>query len=228
MIGNLYLNIRRRYWEWMLNMKNNDTHKNLRRRLLHLIGLVPLSAMTTAKADSNKTPTTAEGPYYPSEAMRYSDDDNDLVKITEQTVQAGGQIINLDGIVTDVEHSPLAGIRVEIWQCDVNGRYIHTEDRNTTSPDSGFQGFGHTVTDENGEYRFRTIMPVSYPGRAPHIHVKLFRDAEVVTTQFYIKDHPENAGDVLYRRMTKDEQQSVVMEFSSAENVLETTVNLVF
>lgn len=214
--------------EWMLIMKNKEAHKKLRRRLLHLISLVPLSAMTAAKAASKKTPIAAEGPYYPSETMRYSDDDNDLVKIAEKTVQAGGQIVNLKGIVTDVALSPLAGIRIEIWQCDVNGRYLHTADRNTANPDSGFQGFGHTVTDKNGEYRFRTIKPVSYPGRAPHIHVKLFRDTEVVTTQFYIKDHPENAQDFLYRRMTKDEQQSVVMDFSSINNALEAAVNVVF
>jgi len=161
--------------------------------------------------------------------MRAADIDNDLVKIDQRVKQAGGKIIHLVGSVTDTSGTRLNELRVEIWQCDVNGRYLHTRDRNHTERDADFQGFGHTYTDQSGQYEFRTIKPVSYPGRTPHIHVKILRDdAIVLTTQFYIKDHPENERDVLFKRMTPEQQASVEMEFVEQGDKVLAQVNVVF
>lgn len=209
-------------------MSRKISHDSIRRQLIRLAGLASVSALSPAQAKSIKTPSASEGPYYPAPSMRYVDIDNDLVKIADKTRQAGGQIITLKGIVTDTALLPLSGIRVEIWQCDANGRYLHTGDRNSATLDAGFQGFGHTISNTNGEYEFRTIKPVSYPGRAPHIHVKLFKDEKVLTTQFYIKDHPDNSSDGLYRRMSAAQRNAVEMNFSSTSGSVDAVVNVIF
>jgi len=84
--------------------------------------------------------------------------------------------------------------------------------------DTGFQGFGHDITDAAGTYRFRTIKPVAYPGRTPHIHVKVLDGSrERLTTQFYLKDHPANARDVLYRRLSGAQAAAVDMVFDETQ-----------
>ena len=147
--------------------------------------------------------------------MRFDDIDNDLVKIAGVVRQAGGEIVTLTGRVLDRSGAPVSGARVEIWQCDVNGRYLHTGDRGGKPRDSAFQGFGHDMTDEQGRYQFRTIKPVAYPGRTPHIHVKVLTGSTELTTQFYLDGHPDNPRDVLWRRMSPEQQQAVAMVFRS-------------
>nr|CAA6799722.1 MAG: Protocatechuate 3,4-dioxygenase beta chain (EC [uncultured Thiotrichaceae bacterium] len=172
------------------------------------------------------TPDTTEGPFYPTPAMRFADVDNDLVKIVGAVRDAGGEVINLNGVILDKQGKPQVGLRIEIWQCDLNGKYLHTGDRQSAPHDQGFQGFGHDVSDENGAYQFRTIKPTQYPGRTPHIHVKVLRgEKELLTTQFYIKDHPANARDSLFNWMSESEQDAVSMAFGDAG--VDTSVNIV-
>ncbi|MEM9604140.1 MAG: protocatechuate 3,4-dioxygenase [Pseudomonadota bacterium] len=165
----------------------------------HTLGLLLAStAGTVAAARSTRTPRAAEGPFYPTESMRYSDRDNDLVRRRDRVREAGGEVLHLHGTVADRDGRPLSGARVEIWQCDVNGRYLHTGDRGGRARDPDFQGFGFDRTDGEGRYRFRTLVPVAYPGRTPHIHVKVLAgQRELLTTQFYLADHPDNARDGL-------------------------------
>lgn len=180
----------------------------------------------TASA-AERTPHTTEGPFYPTSGMRFADIDNDLVKIEGAVREAGGEIIHLRGIVQDRQGRPLAGHRVEIWQSDVNGKYLHTGDNRALQYDQGFQGFGHDITDAKGAYSFRTIKPTVYPGRTPHIHVKVLRgDRELITTQFYIKDHPGNAQDGLFSWMSPEQQALVSMNFRNGSNGPETSVNI--
>ena len=91
---------------------------------------------------------------------------------------------------------------VEIWQCDANAVYLHTADSipKQRQQDKNFQGFGRFTTGSTGEYRFRTIKPVPYPGRpGPHIHVKVKKgDRELITTQFLIRGHEGNARDNVF------------------------------
>lgn len=157
------------------------------------------------------TPSAAEGPFYPTDSMRHPDTDNDLVKIAGLVREAGGEIFRLHGRVLDRSGRPIRGARVEIWQVDMNARYLHTGDRGGKPRDAAFQGFGHDVTDAAGNYQFRTIKPVAYPGRTPHIHVKAFTGMRELTTQFYLANHPLNAGDFLFQRMSMEEQRAVEM-----------------
>ena len=186
--------------------------------LLALIGLPARAAIPT--------PGQTEGPFYPRPSMRFADIDNDLVKIAGVVRQAGGEVVHLTGRVLDREGAPVSGARVEIWQCDVNGRYMHTGDRGGAPRDPAFQGFGHDVTDDQGRYRFRTIKPVVYPGRTPHIHVKVLTGDTKLTTQFYLDGDPDNARDVLWRRLSKAERAAVAMVFRPVDGVPTTEVDI--
>lgn len=175
-----------------------------------------------------KTAKTTEGPFYPKESMRLDDIDSDLVKIIGMVKQAGGEVITLKGSVKDRKGKPLENLRVEIWQCDVNGRYLHTGDSQVVSVDEGFQGFGHDITDVDGMYSFRTIKPNKYPGRTPHIHVKVCtEDKELLTTQFYIDGEIENTGDGIFRRLSAQEADAVSMRFTDGAEWPEAVVNIV-
>jgi protocatechuate 3,4-dioxygenase beta subunit len=174
------------------------------------------------------TPNAAEGPFYPTKTMRMDDTDNDLVKIVGRVREAGGEVVTLKGKLMDSDGSPHAGLRIEIWQCDINGKYLHSGDDQKVSYDKGFQGFGHDITGEDGSYSFRTIVPAKYPGRTPHIHVKILDNGrELLTTQFYLKDDPENARDNLFRSMSKSQAALVSMELHEGPDGRETTVNVV-
>ncbi|MBX2823756.1 MAG: protocatechuate 3,4-dioxygenase [Gammaproteobacteria bacterium] len=173
------------------------------------------------------TPRATEGPFYPTPAMRMPDVDNDLVKVLGLVEEAGGEVLTLKGKITDSDGTPRQGHRIEIWQCDLNGIYLHPGDSRNIQYDQGFQGFGHDITGEDGSYQFRTIKPGKYPGRTPHIHVKVFNgDTELLTTQFYVADNPDNQRDSLFRRMSDEQAASVSMVYSDNNNRTEATVDI--
>ncbi len=205
--------------------KQKPTRRKVISTALGAAGLASLGAPALAR---DLTPRAAEGPYYPTPQMRRPDVDNDLVRIAGAVRDAGGDVIRLSGRVLDGQGKPLPNHRVEIWQCDFDGRYLHARDSRSVGHDAAFQGFGHDITGADGGYTFRTIMPVSYPGRTPHIHVKVLDGSrEVLTTQFYIEGHPANDRDALFRRMSAAEAQAVSMIFTGRVGLKETRVDIV-
>jgi len=103
-----------------------------------------------------------------------------------QPVTATGETLILYGHVLDGNGQPLNGYAVEIWQVDADGIYDHPGDSNTSSRDRGFQFYGTALTDENGLFAFRTIVPARYEPRPRHIHFKVKKDGQtVLTSQFY-------------------------------------------
>ena len=202
----------------------NSVNRSRRKLFLGMMTL-PVSALARAVIP---TPSGSEGPFYPTTRMRFNDIDNDLVKIEGEVERAGGEIVMLTGRVLDSAASPIAGARVEIWQCDVNGRYLHRGDSGWNSRDPAFQGFGHDLTGADGSYSFRTIKPVPYAGRTPHIHVKVLLDnRERLTTQFYLPDHPGNKKDWLYQRVPQAKRELVTMNFAPAGQVPRATLDIV-
>ncbi|UWQ22612.1 protocatechuate 3,4-dioxygenase [Jannaschia sp. W003] len=192
------------------------------------LGTLGVSALARPARAAGPTPPATEGPFYPAPAMRGADVDNDLVRVLGAVREAGGEVFVLRGRVLDGSGAPLAGRRIEIWQCDTNGKYLHAGDRQAIAFDAAFQGFGHDVTGPDGGYAFRTIKPVTYPGRAPHIHVKLFDgEREVLTTQFYIEGHPANGRDRIFRRLSRKEAQAVSMSFAATDAGEEAVVDVV-
>jgi protocatechuate 3,4-dioxygenase beta subunit len=159
------------------------------------------------------TPRQTEGPFYPNKLPL--DTDNDLIIVNDAITPAIGDVTHLSGRILDLSGKPLRNVVVEIWQVDGNGRYLHTADSNAKR-DANFQGFGRFLTDSSGEYYFRTVKPVPYPGRTPHIHFKLKqKGAEEFVTQCYIKGHPQNERDGIFRNIRDAKlQESVSVDFA--------------
>lgn len=157
-----------------------------RRHFLGLAGLLPLASPLLANTRT-ATPAQSEGPFYPVTAIP---ERTDLI-INAQAVE--GEAMLLNGQVVNVQGQPLPGIRVEIWQCDSKGLYDHPRQRNTNRFDPNFSGSGAVTTDAQGRYQFRTLYPVPYTGRPPHIHAKLWQgDRELLTTQLYLRGQTES------------------------------------
>ena len=203
----------------------SDPANRARRNLL--LGIIALP-VTGLAYTSIQTPRASEGPFYPSTGMRYDDVDNDLVKISGRVEQAGGEIVRLKGRVLDRNGKPVESAQVEIWQCDANGVYLHRGDSGRGSRDKAFQGFGHDLTNSTGEFSFRTIKPVPYTSRTPHIHLKvLIAGKEQLTTQLYLPDHPGNDRDWLYQRIPSEQRELVTMYYKKSDQEAVAEVELV-
>jgi protocatechuate 3,4-dioxygenase, beta subunit len=149
-----------------------------------LILTVLLAAFTgTATHALDVTPPQIEGPYYPK--RKPAEADSDLTRIGNGA-QAQGEVLVINGTVTDPEGKPIAGARVEIWQTDHKGIYLHPRDPGTAKRDQAFQSYGEAVAGDTGTVSFRTIMPGAYAGRPRHLHVKVTPPGgKTLTTQLY-------------------------------------------
>lgn len=184
-----------------------------RRKLLRIaagataVALPGLWLPARASAQSRTaTPRQTEGPFYPLQMP--ADSDADLLA-NGALRYAAGQAAVVEGSVSDTEGRPVRGAVVEIWQCDAQGHYHHPGDGDRA--DRAFQGFGKVAVDNAGRYRFRTLRPVAYGGRAPHIHVKVKRDGrELLTTQLYVQGDPGNARDFLFRGLSSDAERAAL------------------
>jgi protocatechuate 3,4-dioxygenase, beta subunit len=163
-----------------------------------------------------------DGPFYPPRAWReqWADWDADLSRVQrgERVLSARGEHLGLELQLADAHGRPIDAATVEIWQCDALAAYRHPSVRQAPgSFDEGFQGFGASRSDRDGWARFRTIKPVPYPGRTPHIHVKL-RHASFgeLTSQLFIADDPGNARDFLWRQLDTDGQAALAMRLQAA------------
>jgi protocatechuate 3,4-dioxygenase beta subunit len=160
-----------------------------------------------------RTPRQTEGPFYPNKLPL--DTDNDLIIVNDSITPAVGTITHLSGRVLDLKGNPIRNALVEIWQVDGKGVYLHTADTHAAR-DTNFQGFGRFLTGSTGDYYFRTIKPVPYPGRTPHIHFKIKKGGkELFTTQCYVKGEPGNARDGILRsvRNPKD-RDAIIVDFA--------------
>ncbi len=160
------------------------------------------------------TPRQTEGPFYPDHLPL--DGDNDLVKVGDRTTPAVGQITHLSGRVLDARGEPVRNAVVEIWQVDSRGVYLHSGSDNATARDANFQGYGRFQTRSAGEYRIRTIKPVPYTGRTPHIHFAVeSKGRERLTTQCYVRGEPRNERDGILRSIRDARQRdNVVVPFA--------------
>ena len=170
------------------------------------------------------TPPQSEGPFYPVSLP--ADNDADLLA-NGALRYAQGQPAWVEGVVTDVEGRPVRGAAVEIWQCDHQGRYHHPGDGDRA--DRAFQGFGRVAVDAEGRYRFRTLRPVAYGGRAPHIHVKVKLGVhELLTTQLYVQGDAGNARDGLWRNLRSDaDRAALTVAFTAGSDGLKANFPIV-
>ena len=176
-------------------------------------GMVMLSGGAAFAQQLVRTPKQTEGPFYPNKLPL--DTDNDLLIINDRITPAVGEVTYLSGRILDSRGGPVRNAVVEIWQVDNNGAYLHSGSANHAKLDGNFQGFGRFLTGSTGEYLFRTIKPVPYPGRTPHIHFAVkMKGSEQFTTQCYIKGEPRNEQDFVLKAI-KDpkERASLIVPF---------------
>ncbi len=127
------------------------------------------------------TLSAAEGPYFKSGSPE-----------RESLLEPGvvGDRLNLTGRVLTRSGKPVAGVLLDFWQADGNGRYDNV----------GYMLRGHQLTDDQGRYRLETVIPGNYGGRTRHIHVKVQApDGEVLTTQLFFPEEESNQMDSIYR-----------------------------
>lgn len=161
-----------------------------------------------------RTPAQTEGPFYPDKLPL--DTDNDLLIINDKITPAVGEITHLGGRILDARGNPIRNALVEIWQVDNGGAYLHSGTSNSEKRDRNFQGFGRFMTGSSGDYYFRTVKPVPYPGRTPHIHFAVkMKGRDKFTTQCYIKGHPGNERDGIWRSIENPkERENVTIDFA--------------
>jgi protocatechuate 3,4-dioxygenase beta subunit len=164
------------------------------------------------------------GPFYP--IRKPLDRDADLTHLRGRRASAKGQIIHLMGRVVNPQGKPLAGIRLEIWQANIHGRYAHINDPNAAPLDPNFQGYGVQVSDARGEFRFKTIKPGAYPTgienwtRPPHIHFYVTGRHEALVTQMYFPGEALNAKDRLLQSAAPN-QATLIAKMEPAGEGLE-------
>jgi len=203
----------------LVNRRTFERPEEGRRRALRLLALGSLFAgRAGAYAEElTRTPRVTEGPFFPDKLPL--DTDNDLLVITDASGLADGEVTWLSGKILDAAGAPLRNALVEIWQVDGHGAYLHSRTNNAENRDQRFQGYGRFVTGTDGGYGFRTIKPVPYPGRTPHIHFKISRGGTpLLTTQCFVKGHPQNERDGILRRLGDAAQrESVLADFRPLE-----------
>ena len=191
-----------------------------RRSALHLsmiaVSTIALPALLLSRAQAQTqtprrlTPSQTEGPFYPDQQLQ--DADADLLK-NGNVNYASGESAWLSGVVSDLDGKPVSGAVVEIWQCDAQGIYRHS--RSSGSAPMAFQGFGKVQVGTDGRYKFRTIKPIAYPGRPPHIHMKIkLGQRELLTTQMYIEGDAANERDSVTRRLSSQDRRLLEATFT--------------
>jgi protocatechuate 3,4-dioxygenase beta subunit len=200
-----------------------------RRKALLGIGLGSSAFLTPglfAEALNNPTPRQTEGPFYPDEMPL--DTDNDLLVIGDSITPAVGEVSHLSGTVKNVKGDLVKNALVEIWQVGAKGVYLHTKD-DRPGRDENFQGYGRFLTDSKGRYYFRTVKPVTYPGRAPHIHVAVtLNNKRMLTSQCYVKGDKRNEKDFIYKRLGKVGQKLTSVNFAQIKGSKANELNAVW
>jgi len=194
---------------------NTNPSVHTRRNFLYLaaVGAVGTAALYTPGVfaqELTQTPRQTEGPFYPDKLPL--DTDNDLLIINNSITPAVGAVTHLSGRILDRRGEPIKNAVVEIWQVDNNGAYLHSGSGNRDRWDKNFQGFGRFETSSTGEYRFRTIKPVPYPGRTPHIHFAVkVKGQEKFITQCYVKGEAGNERDGVLRGIRDQKARELVI-----------------
>lgn len=134
-----------------------------------------------------------EGPYY------IGGEEQTLTRRDVREDCAGVQLDLGVRVVMADDGRPLAGVAVDMWQCDARGAYSGFDNDPDELIANGARQRprnadrflrGTQCTDQDGIVTFRTIFPGWYVPRAPHVHLRLRVDDRAVhTTQLYFPEH---------------------------------------
>ena len=162
-------------------------------------------------------PLTAEspmGPFYP--LVLPADSDADLVWVKGRPARAAGQVITVSGRVLDQHGNPISGARIDLWQANAAGRYVHPSDISKAPLDPNFHGIASIRSDSTGTWRITTIKPGGYDSpighRPPHIHFDVRGDRHRNIAQLYFPEEATgNAADSLYKALGAEAATSVAV-----------------
>jgi len=208
-----------------MNHRPNNLPLLARRHALAALASLPAAAATPSASAQERTlrPTPGQslGPFYPRTAQeRPGQTDADLLTILGDRVLSRGVPLYLTGRVLERTGQPVAAAHVEIWQCDANAVYHHPAGGAASERDPNFQGYGAAATEADGSFHFRTIQPVPYPGRTPHIHVRVQAPGRrALASQLYLAGDAGNARDFLYRHLSADEQAALTLALRPTTSV---------
>jgi protocatechuate 3,4-dioxygenase beta subunit len=182
-------------------------------------------------------PEQTEGPYHrdvPPERTEISEDRPGV------SLRLGLRLLAMQAA------TPLAGVLVEVWHADHEGRYsgfqpfraqpgqvVTSESvpREIVAPNETFLR-GAQRTDQLGMCAFRTIYPGWYPSRTVHVHLRAHLGERTATTQLYFPD--EVTDDVFTvstyegrsRRDTTNDTDSIFTDEGGEESVLHLAGNV--
>jgi protocatechuate 3,4-dioxygenase alpha subunit len=143
-----------------------------------------------------------------------------------------GERVSIRGRITDADGKPVNDAAVEIWQANSHGRYAHPEDQQDKPLEKSFRGYGRSLTDESGAFRFHTIKPGRVPGpggkeQAPHLSVTVFMRGllKQLQTRMYFPDEPANGADPVLA-LVPAERRSTLIARRAADGTLEWNIVL--
>lgn len=151
-----------------------------------------MTQTTTQQPAPKLLPRTSDqilGPFYP---LGEPSKGGDLTQVAGRKGRAQGQLLYVSGRVLDRQGNPVRSGKVQIWQANCHGKYLHPNDDNPAPIDPCFEGFAVVTTDDEGRYLFKTIKPAAYPAapgrmRPSHIHFEVFGKRERLITQLYFQ-----------------------------------------
>jgi protocatechuate 3,4-dioxygenase beta subunit len=147
---------------------------------------------------------------------------NNLAKKSGSFYRAFGEIIFIQGTITDSFGLPITGAVVEIWQANSAGKYHTLLEEDSEYIDKYFNMSGRAITDNLGNYHFITIMPGASAGRAPHINFNIYHEKfGKIETEMYFANHPFNQTDYQYLVYNKEEQKLLTADVRHS-NILNT------
>lgn len=143
---------------------------------------------------------------------------NNLVKKVGAFYRAVGEVIFLQGTVTDSFGVPISGAVIEIWQTNAAGKYHSLLEADSEYIDKYFNMSGRAITDNLGNYHFITILPGANPGRAPHINMNIYHEKfGKIETEMYFEDHPYNPTDYQYLAYNVEERKLLTAKVSNSD-----------
>lgn len=138
---------------------------------------------------------------------------NNLAKKVGSFYRAHGEIIFVQGVVSDSFGVPIHNAVIEIWQANAAGKYHTLLEPDSEYVDKFFNMSGRSITDNLGNYYFITVLPGSNPGRAPHINFNIYHPKfGKLETEMYFEKHPLNDSDYQYLSYDEDDRKMLTAD----------------
>jgi len=244
-------------------MNKPNSRRNFFKLTVGLAGAM-VTSKAVARMCTIKTAEQPLGPFFPNSGTPqdpiredqnpdtpiYLANDNDLTFVKGRGGKAQGQEVLITGVLTNQACQPIAGASLIVWQASASGRYNHQGDNQNedfTHPitgeiisrklDPNFQYWGRTLTDKDGNYSFKTVVPGFYPAnlnsgwyRPPHIHYMVSATGyPQFVTQTYFKSAEIKDNDFIQELNQKDlllqsnslnqaERQDLIIDFKNNQD----------